>query len=209
MKDFLIQMRKIIGVCCHFLFNNFFRKNNQQILSEDLQKWKRCMWFVPHALTAKQKERRLNHAYDLTEMIKSNPNFLDSIITGDESWCFVYDLKTKHQSSEWWGRKTPPTKKFRFQKSRVKTMLILFFDSKGVIHHEYMHLKVKQWMLCFTFKFWTICVSVLPVWGEKCGEIGNSFFSTIVRIRTPQRLSSSFWPKKEWHSWVTLHICQI
>ncbi len=29
----------------------------QLILCEDLQKWKLCTWFVPHALTAKQKEQ--------------------------------------------------------------------------------------------------------------------------------------------------------
>ncbi len=33
-----------------------------------------------------------------------------------------------------------------------------------------MYLKVKQWMPHFTFKFWTICVSVLLVWGQKCGD---------------------------------------
>ncbi len=70
----------------------------QQILCEDLQKWKLCAWFVPHALTPEQKEQRLNHAYDLIETIKSDPNFLDSKITDDESWYFAYDLETKRQS---------------------------------------------------------------------------------------------------------------
>ncbi len=62
---------------------------------------------------------------------------MDSIITGDESWFFAYDPKTKRQRSEWCGPNTPPSEKFRFQKSSVKTMLILFFDSKSVVHHEY------------------------------------------------------------------------
>ncbi len=53
------------------------------------------LWFVPHALTAEQKEQHLNHAYDFTETTKSDPNFLDSIITGDESLFFAYDLETK------------------------------------------------------------------------------------------------------------------
>lgn len=35
------------------------------------------------------------------------------------------------------GSNTPPSKKFRFQKSKLKTMLILFLDGKEVIHHEY------------------------------------------------------------------------
>ncbi len=67
----------------------------QQILWEDLQKWELCVQFVPHALTAKQKEQRLNHAYNLIETIKSDPNFLDSIITGQESWCFVLHMIRK------------------------------------------------------------------------------------------------------------------
>ncbi len=69
----------------------------RQILWEDLQKQKLCTQFVPHALTAEQKEHCLNRAYDLIEMIKSNPNFLDLIITGDGSWCFAYDPETKRQ----------------------------------------------------------------------------------------------------------------
>ncbi len=53
----------------------------QRTLHEDLQKQKLCTQFVPHALTAKQKEQCLNHAYGLIEMIKCDPNFLGSIIT--------------------------------------------------------------------------------------------------------------------------------
>ncbi len=47
----------------------------QQILCEDSQKWKICMWFVSHALTAEQKEQHLNHTYDLIERIKNDPTF--------------------------------------------------------------------------------------------------------------------------------------
>ncbi len=72
-----------------------------------------CMRFVPHALTAEQKEQqRLNHTYDLTETIKSDPNFLDSIITGGESWRFAYDSETKRKSSEWCGPYMPHSKRF-------------------------------------------------------------------------------------------------
>ncbi len=40
---------------------------------------------MPYALTTKQKEQRLNHAYDLIETIKSHPKFLNSIITAGVS----------------------------------------------------------------------------------------------------------------------------
>ncbi len=87
----------------------------QKILREDLQKRKLCIWFMLHALTAEQNEQRPNHTYDLIEPIKSDPNFLDSIITGNGSWCFVYDLETKCQSSECVVQTRHPLKNFDFK----------------------------------------------------------------------------------------------
>ena len=51
----------------------------------------------------------------------------ENIITDDETWYFAYDPATKRQSAEWAGQNSPKAKKLRFQKSRVKTMLIVFF----------------------------------------------------------------------------------
>jgi len=70
-------------------------------------------------------------------MINGDKNFLDMVITGDESWCFAYDPETKHQSSEWVDEHSPRLKKLCFQKSKVKTMLIVFFDSQGIVHKEF------------------------------------------------------------------------
>ena len=53
--------------------------------------------------------------------------FVNKIITGDESWCFVCDPETKRQSSEWAGETSPRSKKLKFQSSRMKTMLTIFF----------------------------------------------------------------------------------
>ena len=63
--------------------------------------------------------------------------FWESIIKGDETCCFAYDLATKRQSAEWVGQNSTKPKKLRFQKSRVKTMLIVFCDTEGVIHREF------------------------------------------------------------------------
>ncbi len=69
----------------------------QQILREYLQKRKLRVRFLPVALTAKQKEQHpQSHLWPYWNDQK-RPNFLDSIITGDESWCFSYDLETKCQ----------------------------------------------------------------------------------------------------------------
>jgi len=45
--------------------------------------------------------------------------------------------KKRHQSSEWVGKHSPQPKKLHFQKSKVKTMLIVFFDSQGIVHKEF------------------------------------------------------------------------
>ena len=54
--------------------------------------------------------------------------FWENIITGDKTWCFAYNPATK-QCAEWVGQNSPKPKKLRFQKLRVKTMLIVFFDA--------------------------------------------------------------------------------
>jgi hypothetical protein len=68
----------------------------------------------------------------------SNTNFLNKIITGDETWCFAYDPETKRQSSEWVGKTFPRPKKLKFQRYRIKTMLIIFSESQCVVHKEFL-----------------------------------------------------------------------
>jgi hypothetical protein len=38
---------------------------------------------------------------DLIDLADKDNKFLDRVITGDATWCFLYDPKTKQQSSEW------------------------------------------------------------------------------------------------------------
>ena len=68
-----------------------------------------------------QKANRLEICQDLVGRLEIEPNFLDKVITGDESWVFDYDPETKRQSEEW------HMKKARMSRSRVKTMIIAFF----------------------------------------------------------------------------------
>jgi hypothetical protein len=61
--------------------------------------------------------------------------FFNKTITGYETWCFAYDPETRRQSSEWVGETSPL--KLKFQRSCIKTILIIFFDSQGVVHKEF------------------------------------------------------------------------
>ncbi len=107
------------------------------IVREDLGKRKICSRFVPHRLTAEQKEKRMECANDFISMCRGNRSFLTTIVTGDETWCYQYDPETKRQSMAWCSPSSPRPSKSRLQKSKVKTMLIAFFDSHGVIHKEF------------------------------------------------------------------------
>ena len=58
-------------------------------------------------------------------------------MTGDESWVFEYDPETKKQSMQWVEKGGSRPKKARMSKSKIKSLLIAFYDSKGLVHHEF------------------------------------------------------------------------
>ncbi|XP_054729127.1 protein GVQW3-like [Anastrepha obliqua] len=57
--------------------------------------------FVSKLLTAEQKELRVEVSQGMMDSINSDPDFMNTIITGDESWVYGYDPETKMQSSQW------------------------------------------------------------------------------------------------------------
>jgi hypothetical protein len=63
-------------------------------------------------------------------MADADKNLFNKIITGDETWRFAYDPETKRQSSKWVDEASHRPKKQKFQKSRIKTMLIIFSSLK-------------------------------------------------------------------------------
>jgi hypothetical protein len=50
------------------------------------------------------------------------------VITGNKSWIYGYDPETKQQSSQWKSPNSLRLKELRQVKSKVKSMLIIFFD---------------------------------------------------------------------------------
>jgi len=55
--------------------------------------------FVPHLLTVEQKDDRVSVCTDLHERAQNDPNFMSSVITGDEFCVYGYDPETKQMSS--------------------------------------------------------------------------------------------------------------
>jgi [histone H3]-lysine36 N-dimethyltransferase SETMAR len=111
--------------------------NVQRIITEDLGMRKICAKLVPKVLTEDQKATRKQISEDVLEAIETDEDFLDNVVTGDESWIYEYDPETKQQSSEWHTPQSPRQKKARMSKSKIKSMLIVFFDRRGIIHKEF------------------------------------------------------------------------
>ena len=80
---------------------NINRESVRTILLEELHMRKVCAKIVPKLLSDDQKQRRVRVCEDMFERIGADPDFLGHIITGDESWVFQYDPKTKRQSQQW------------------------------------------------------------------------------------------------------------
>jgi hypothetical protein len=62
---------------------------------------------------------------------------LSRVITGDDSWNYGYGPETKQQSCQCEKSKLTETEeKARQAKSKIKSMLIIFFDIKEIVHKE-------------------------------------------------------------------------
>ncbi|XP_011859020.1 PREDICTED: putative uncharacterized protein FLJ37770 [Vollenhovia emeryi] len=86
---------------CHSIFTN------------DLGMRRIAAKFVPKLLTFDQKQHRINIATELLDSVRDDPNLLQRVITGDESWVYGYDVETKAQSSQWKLPHEPRPKKAR------------------------------------------------------------------------------------------------
>jgi len=101
-----------------------------QILTQDLDMRKVCAKMVPKNLTTEEKANRRDVCLDLLERLEREPEFFSRV----ESWILEYDPETKRQSWEWHTANSPCPKKVRMSKSKIKSMLICFFDTQGIIH---------------------------------------------------------------------------
>jgi len=96
-----------------------------------------CPKFVPRLLTDDQYAQQQTITRDLLEHSCEDVQFLKNTVTGDKSWVYMYNPETKQQSSQWKGPTSPWPKKGHQMQSKTKVILLAFFDSEGIVHHEY------------------------------------------------------------------------
>ncbi len=107
------------------------------MIVEDLRPQKLCLHVIPKSLTEEQKQHRLDVATDWFEQCVAEPNFLYRVITEDESWFFEYDLLNQQANKVYMKEGELNLKTPRRSLSNIKSMLIIFFDRRGIINHEF------------------------------------------------------------------------
>ena len=88
------------------------------ILMEHLEMKKVCAKTVPKLLTPEQKLQWKECCIDWKTSEESD-EFLERVITGDESWIYEYDTELKSQSREWKQKDSLRPKKSQKSKSKV------------------------------------------------------------------------------------------
>jgi histone-lysine N-methyltransferase SETMAR len=102
--------------------------------------WRVSEKFMPKLLTMEQTQLSLEVSQDMLYYANSDPEFLNNVTTGDESWVYRYYPGTQAQSHR--GNIQHPIQhprgqqKARQVRSNVK-MLTVLFDSRWVVYHKY------------------------------------------------------------------------
>ena len=108
------------------------------ILKEELGLSRVCARWVPRLLTPEMKASTVASCEEnLQRRFREGLAFLKKIVTGDESWVHFYDPLTKQQSSLWKAATDPTPVKGKAEKSAGKVLLVVFFDSEGILYHRY------------------------------------------------------------------------
>lgn len=104
------------------------------ILHKKLKMRKVCAHWVPKHLQPDQKSRRIEVCKELLQLYEEQGDqFLDRIVTQDESWFHFHEPESKRSSMQWKHPDSPRPRKFRMKPSANKVLYSFFWDSKGVI----------------------------------------------------------------------------
>jgi hypothetical protein len=82
-----------------------------KILSDDLNTSRVTQHSVPRVLSQDQRDDCMSICSDLIYNADKGGMFLNWIITGDETWCFLYDAQLRRQSATWKSPSSPQKKK--------------------------------------------------------------------------------------------------
>ncbi|KAI6652969.1 Histone-lysine N-methyltransferase SETMAR-like [Oopsacas minuta] len=87
---------------------------------------------VPKLLSREQKRERVRVCKESISIYKTEEDFLDRIVTGDETWFHYYEPESKTESKQWKRGDEPVPIKVKAAKSAGKRMATVFWDREGI-----------------------------------------------------------------------------
>lgn len=120
-------------------FPEISRSLLHKLVTEKLGYHKFCARWIPKLLTDEHKIKRMSSAIDfLSRYDAEGEEFLNRIVTGDETWVAYVNVETKQQSMQWGHTGSPKPKKTRQSFSTRKIMVTVFWDAKGILLVDFM-----------------------------------------------------------------------
>jgi hypothetical protein len=95
------KVRTLVRNDCHLSIRmiaeelNVDKETVRQILTENLKMKEVCAKMVPKNLSEDQKLNREEMCQNVLEKTVEDPDFLNSVVTCDETWLYQYDIETK------------------------------------------------------------------------------------------------------------------
>jgi len=94
---------------------------------------------VARQLSTFDRHKRVEDCTELKEHFdREGQDFLERIITCDETWVHHFTLESKRALKQWKHVDSPPPKKFRAFASAGKVMASVFWDKGGIIHVDFL-----------------------------------------------------------------------
>lgn len=79
-----------------------------------------------------EQEQRMLKSSELFVRACENVNFIKNIITKNKSWAYGFNKETKRKTFT-----SLTLKKARQVQNKTKVMLLVFYDCRGFVYHEY------------------------------------------------------------------------
>ncbi|XP_039604252.1 protein GVQW3-like, partial [Polypterus senegalus] len=119
--------RRVTNDTLHEMLPHISRSLMCEIVSEKLDYRRLSARWVPKMLTPEHRQNRVLAAREFLQRYEiEGEAFLDSIVTGDETWVCHYTPESKRQSQQWRHTHSQTTKKFKVQFSERKIMAFVF-----------------------------------------------------------------------------------
>ena len=109
------------------------------IIHDQLDMRKLSAKWIPKCLNVDEKRKRVTSSQVILRYFATaKDDFVNRLVTQDETWLHCFDPETKQQSCEWRHSGSPRPKKFKAQKSAGKVLASIFWDEDGVLLSDYL-----------------------------------------------------------------------